>query len=51
MASPTHVSDRRRKMKTRRANPSRKAKLRHGSTPPFPIHPDGKPAKAEDKKS
>ncbi len=43
MASPTHVSDRRRKMKTRRANPSRRAKLRaKGSTPPFPIHP--KPA-------
>jgi hypothetical protein len=42
MASPTQISDRRRKMKVRRANPSRRAKLRKGSTPPFPIHP--KPA-------
>lgn len=47
MASPTHVSDRRRKMRSRRQNPSRKAKLRaKGSTPAFPIHP-----KDEEKKS
>ncbi len=39
MASPTQISERRRKVKTRRQNRSRKAALRRkGSTPPFPIH-------------
>ncbi|MFN7951767.1 MAG: hypothetical protein U0610_08560 [bacterium] len=47
MASPTQITERRRKVKTRRQNSSRKAALRRkGSTPPFPIHvqPADKPA-------
>lgn len=41
MASPTQITERRRKVKTRRANRSRKSALaRKGSTPPFPIHVD-----------
>lgn len=48
MASPTQITDRRRKVKTRRQNRSRKNKLRRdGSTPPFPIHPDAGETKSD----
>ncbi len=41
MASPTQITERRRKVKTRRANRNRKSTMaRKGSTPPFPIHVD-----------